>query len=104
MPRVPLVEFEAVEEPFEGIADPAVAEVAYCNVLVTVSCEVPDKVGTEADTATDVVDIALRKLRQRCFYRARASRDSRTGTVHTNSAVEADRIALELEETGASAG
>jgi hypothetical protein len=56
--RVPFVEDEAVEEPFEGTANPAEAAVAYCSVLVTVSCEFEDGRVAEADTAEDVAEVA----------------------------------------------
>jgi hypothetical protein len=54
--KVRFVEDDTVEDPFEGTAKPAEAEVACCSVLVTVSCELEDGKGVEADTAGDVVD------------------------------------------------
>jgi hypothetical protein len=56
--KVPLVADEVVEEPFEGTAKPAEAEVAYCKVLVTVSCEFKVGRDAEANTAEDVDDVA----------------------------------------------
>jgi hypothetical protein len=56
--RVPLFKPEPVEEPFKGITNPAEAEVAYCSVLVTVSCESENGRDTEANTAGEVADVA----------------------------------------------